>query len=55
MEMVKTSSFELAVYKKGDADAEKLALCLPGRLDTQFLLRKGIYILQAIMVLPQHH
>jgi hypothetical protein len=35
MEMIKTSSFELAVYKKGDENAEKLALCLPGRLDTK--------------------
>jgi pimeloyl-ACP methyl ester carboxylesterase len=32
---VKTKSFELAVYAKGSEKAEKLALILPGRLDTK--------------------
>jgi pimeloyl-ACP methyl ester carboxylesterase len=35
MEKIKTPSFELAIYKKGDKNAEKLILCLPGRLDTK--------------------
>ena len=35
MEKIKTKSFELAIYKRGDEKAEKLALCLPGRLDTK--------------------
>ena len=35
MEKIKTPSFELAIYKKGDENAEKLVLCLPGRLDTK--------------------
>lgn len=35
MEMIKTRNFELAVYKNGPANAEKLMLCLPGRLDTK--------------------
>ena len=32
---IKTPSFELAVYQRGSADAEKFALVLPGRLDTK--------------------
>jgi len=35
MKIIKTPSFELAVYVKGDENAEKLALVLPGRLDTK--------------------
>lgn len=35
MELIKTKSFELAINKKGDLDAPKLALLLPGRLDTK--------------------
>lgn len=34
-ETIKTPSFELAVVKEGNEDAEKLMLCLPGRLDTK--------------------
>lgn len=33
--LVKTTNFELAVYARGDNDAEKVALVLPGRLDTK--------------------
>ena len=33
--LIKTANFELAVYQKGSADAAKLALVLPGRLDTK--------------------
>jgi len=32
---IKTSSFELSVYMSGDEDTQKLALVLPGRLDTK--------------------
>ncbi|MBT4597308.1 MAG: alpha/beta fold hydrolase [Candidatus Diapherotrites archaeon] len=35
MNFIKTKSFELAVYKKGNEDSEKLALLLPGKLDTK--------------------
>ncbi len=35
MELLETKNFELAVYKRGDEAAEKLMLCLPGRLDTK--------------------
>lgn len=35
MNLIKTQSFELAVYQKGSKKADKLALCLPGRLDTK--------------------
>lgn len=35
MKLIQTPSFELAIYKKGDENAEKLMLCLPGRLDTK--------------------
>ena len=34
-EMIKTKSFELAVYKRGNENAKKLALVIPGRLDTK--------------------
>lgn len=33
--IIKTSSFELAVYMKGSRNCKKLALVLPGRLDTK--------------------
>jgi len=33
--LIKTKSFNLAVYQKGSPDSEKLALVLPGRLDTK--------------------
>jgi dienelactone hydrolase len=33
--LIKTQSFELAVYARGDEDSDKLALVLPGRLDTK--------------------
>jgi len=33
--MIKTKSFELAVYAKGDPNSPRLALILPGRLDTK--------------------
>lgn len=32
---VTTDTFELAVYKRGDENAQRLMLCLPGRLDTK--------------------
>lgn len=48
---VKTKSFELAVYQRGNLDSKKFALVLPGRLDTKdyphmkshvdFLSKKG--------------
>ncbi len=33
--MIKTKNFELATYEKGDKDSEKLAIVLPGKLDTK--------------------
>jgi pimeloyl-ACP methyl ester carboxylesterase len=35
MNFIKTETFELAVYSKGDINAVKLALVLPGKLDTK--------------------
>ncbi len=35
MEIIKTDSFELAILFRGDKNADKLALILPGRLDTK--------------------
>jgi len=35
MVLIKTKSFELAVYVKGDSSASKLAIVIPGRLDTK--------------------
>lgn len=35
MQIVKTKNFELAVYAKGDTTASKLAIVVPGRLDTK--------------------
>lgn len=53
MDTVKTKSFELAVYAKGNINSPKLALVLPGRLDTKdyahmqghvnFLAKKGYF------------
>lgn len=35
MNLIKTKSFELAIYSKGKSDSQKLAIVLPGRLDTK--------------------
>jgi pimeloyl-ACP methyl ester carboxylesterase len=35
MSIVKTKSFELAIYLKGNPESPKLALVLPGKLDTK--------------------
>lgn len=35
MDIVKTRSFKLATYRKGEISSSKLALVLPGRLDTK--------------------
>ena len=35
MNIIKTKSFELAIYAKGDLNADKLAIVVPGRLDTK--------------------
>ena len=35
MEIIKTKTFELAVYEKGDKNSSKLAIVIPGRLDTK--------------------
>ncbi len=53
MEIIQTSSFKLAVNTKGDKNAEKVAILLPGRLDTkdyanfvshqEYLASKGFY------------
>lgn len=55
MKFVETPSFKLAVYARGDSNASKLALVLPGRLDTKdyahmrghvdFLAKKGYFAL----------
>ena len=54
-ELIETPTFKLAVYAKGDKNADKLALVLPGRLDTKdyihmrshvnFLAENGYYAL----------
>jgi len=51
IKIIKTRSFNLAVYVKGDVNAKKVALVLPGKLDTKdyahmrshvdFLARRG--------------
>ncbi len=35
MKIIKTKSFELAVYEKGDPNSPKLAIIIPGRLETK--------------------
>lgn len=35
MELIRTNSFDLAIISKGDRNADKLAICIPGRLDTK--------------------
>lgn len=35
MNIIKTKSFELAIYMRGDANSPKLAIVIPGRLDTK--------------------
>lgn len=53
--LIKTNSFELAAITKGDPESEKVAIALPGRLDTkdywnfgshlEVLANKGFYAL----------
>ena len=53
MTLIKTKSFELAINSKGDPNSKKLALILPGRLDTkdyycfdshlEYLANKGFF------------
>lgn len=53
MKLIKTPSFELAINTSGDENADKVALMLPGRLDTKdyvhltshsdYLASKGFY------------
>lgn len=55
MKILKTKTFELAVYEKGDPNSPKLAIIIPGRLDTKdyvhntslvdFLATKGYFAL----------
>ncbi len=55
MNLIKTKSFELATYSKGDIKSDKFAIVLPGRLDTkdyphikshvEFLSSKGYFAL----------
>lgn len=35
MNLISTKNFELAIYTKGDASAAKIAIVVPGRLDTK--------------------
>lgn len=42
--LIKTRSFELAIYAKGSPDAEKLALILPGRLDTKDYIHMNSHV-----------
>ncbi len=35
MDLIQTNSFKLAIYHQGDENAHKLALVLPGRMDTK--------------------
>jgi pimeloyl-ACP methyl ester carboxylesterase len=35
MSIIRTKSFELALYQKGDSNSSKLAIIVPGRLDTK--------------------
>lgn len=54
MEYIKTQSFEMAVNMKGDSRATKLAILMPGRLDTKdyinftshagYLAKKGYFV-----------
>lgn len=44
MPTITTPSFQLAVYKRGDAKAKKLALLLPGRLDMKDYLHMRSHV-----------
>ena len=53
MNLIQTKSFKLAIYSKGDESSSRLALVLPGKLDTkdyphmhshvEYLSKKGFY------------
>jgi len=42
--LIRTKSFEIAVYAKGDIDSDKLALVLPGKLDTKDYLHMHSHV-----------
>lgn len=54
MKIIKTKSFELATFSRGNENSKKLALLLPGRLDTKdyinfvshadYLANRGFYV-----------
>lgn len=54
MSLIKTKSFELAIFSKGNKDANRLAVLMPGRLDTkdyanfvshaEFLASRGFFV-----------
>lgn len=35
MNLIKTENFQLAIYSQGNSNSSKLALVLPGKLDTK--------------------
>jgi pimeloyl-ACP methyl ester carboxylesterase len=43
-EIINTKSFKLAIYKKGSTESKKLALLLPGRLDTKDYLHMHSHV-----------
>lgn len=44
MQIIKTKSFELAIISAGDINAEKLAIVIPGRLDTKDYAQNSSHI-----------
>lgn len=50
MKLIKTKSFQLAIYFQGNPNSEKLALVLPGKLDTKdyFHMRSHVNYLASI-------
>mgnify|MGYP001605931321 CR=1 FL=1 len=64
MRIVKTKTFELAVYEKSNKNSSKLAIVIPGRLDTKdyvhntslvdYLANHGYFALSFDLIHPAH-
>ncbi|MDD5068999.1 MAG: hypothetical protein PHN89_05405, partial [Candidatus Pacebacteria bacterium] len=44
MAIIKTKSFELGIYLKGNPASEKLAIIIPGRLDSKDYIHNTILV-----------
>jgi len=52
MDLIKTKDFDLAMYAKGDSSSPKVALVLPGKLDTKDYHHMRSHVVKSDMRCP---